>query len=130
MGIVNFSVPEIQTEYLRSNLNLDVFVEGGTFRGNTAKNMSLKFKKVYTIEKSNAMFNIARENLKNIPNVDIIKGDTRENLQKIIENNDNILFGNTDCGKKKRNCVGVSSNEAIFSFLMGWGVMLSMCYFF
>ena len=39
MGLVNFSVPEIEVEYLRSNLNLDVFVEGGTYKGDTAKNM-------------------------------------------------------------------------------------------
>ena len=92
MGLVNFSAPEIEVEYLRSNLNLDVFVEGGTYKGDTAKNMSCKFETVYTIEKSNVMFNIAKDNLKDISNVNMIKGDSREHLQNILENNDNILF--------------------------------------
>ena len=55
MGLANFSAPEIEVEYLRSNLNLDVVVEGGTYKGDTAKHMSCKFETVYTIEKSNEM---------------------------------------------------------------------------
>ncbi len=92
MGLINFGVPEKETEYLKNNMRLDVFVEGGTYKGGTAKNMSDKFRKVYTIEKSNAMFDIAKENLKDISNVIMLKGDTREHLHNILENNDNLLF--------------------------------------
>lgn len=37
MGLVNFGIPDRETEYLKSALNLNVFVEGGTYRGGTAK---------------------------------------------------------------------------------------------
>lgn len=70
----------------------DVFVEGGTYKGNTARTMSEIFKNVYTIEKSNEMFNIANNDLSNISNIVMLKGDTREYLSTILENNNNILF--------------------------------------
>ena len=92
MGLVNFGVPEKEVEFLKKLMNLEVFVEGGTYMGGTAKNMSKLFSKVYTIEKSEIMFGLAKENLKNISNVDFLKGDTREYLDSIIEDNDNILF--------------------------------------
>lgn len=92
MGIVNFGIPEKETEFLKKNIGLDVFVEGGTYRGDTAKKMSEFFNKVYTIEKSDVMFDIAKENLKDRSNVVMLKGDTREHLEQILEHNDNILF--------------------------------------
>ncbi|MEL4306300.1 hypothetical protein [Methanococcoides sp. LMO-2] len=92
MGLVNLGVPENEVEYLRDNLNLDVFVEGGTYKGTTAKKMSDKFSLVYTIEKSDAMFSLAEGSLKSINNIFLLKGDTRNHLDKILENNDNILF--------------------------------------
>jgi hypothetical protein len=92
MGIVNFGTPEEETDFLKNNMGLDVFVEGGTYKGGTAKNMSEKFNKVYTIEKSDVMFDLAKENLKNNKNIVMLKGDTREHLRNIIAENDNILF--------------------------------------
>lgn len=92
MGLINFGVPEKETEFLKKNLGLDVFVEGGTYRGGTAKKMSEFFKKVYTIEKSDVMYDIAKENLKDISNVTMLKGDTREHLTQILDSNDNIIF--------------------------------------
>lgn len=92
MGIVNFGIPEKEANYLRKNLALDVFVEGGTYKGKTAKKMSVSFKKVYTIEKSNKLFNISDAHLQNCSNVTLLKGDTRDHLNDIITNNNNILF--------------------------------------
>ena len=37
MGLVNFGVPEKETEYLKNRMKLDLFVEGGTYKGETAK---------------------------------------------------------------------------------------------
>ncbi|GLI54160.1 hypothetical protein [Thermodesulfovibrio yellowstonii] len=92
MGLINFGVPEKETEFLKENLGFDVFVESGTYKGETAKRMSKFFKKVYTIEKSDVMYDIAKENLKGILNVTMLKGDSREHLAEILNNNDNILF--------------------------------------
>jgi hypothetical protein len=92
MGIVNFGVPEQETFHLKNNLNLDTFVEGGTYRGETAKAMSTHFREVITIENSDAMFSVAERNLENISNITMLKGDTRDHLHGILKNHDNILF--------------------------------------
>jgi len=92
MGLINFGAPEEIVAFLKDIMKLDIFVEGGTYKGDTAKKMSNKFRKVYTIEKSDIMFNEAKENLKDIKNVILLKGDTREHFPYIIRKNDNILF--------------------------------------
>ena len=92
MGLINFGVPEEEIEFLKHIMKLDVFVEGGTYKGGTAKSMGEKFRKIFTIEKSDIMFEIAKENLKDTNNITLLKGDTREHLDSIIANNENILF--------------------------------------
>ena len=92
MGLINFGVPEEEIEFLKHIMNLDIFVEGGTYKGGTAKSMGEKFRKIFTIEKSDIMFEIAKENLKDTNNITLLKGDTREHLDSIIANNENILF--------------------------------------
>ena len=92
MGLINFGVPEEEIEFLKHIMKLDVFVEGGTYKGGTAKSMGEKFRKIYTIEISDIMFEIAKENLKDTNNITLLKGDTREHLDSIIANNENILF--------------------------------------
>ena len=92
MGLVRFGVPDEEAEFLQNNLKLDVFVEGGTYRGETSKSMSGKFRKVYTVEKSSVMFDIAKKNLNRIDNITMLMGDTREYLHQILKENDNILF--------------------------------------
>ncbi|MBK2340597.1 hypothetical protein IBE33_03605 [Francisella philomiragia] len=92
MGLINFGAPEKEIDFLQRLMGLTVFVEGGTFKGGTAKQMSQYFSKVYTIEKSDVMYNEAEQNLKDISNITMLKGDTREHLKDILDNNDNILF--------------------------------------
>ena len=106
MGLINFGVPEEEIEFLKHIMKLDVFVEGGTYKGGTAKSMGEKFKKIFTIEKSNIMFEIAKENLKDTNNITLLKGDTREHLDSIIGNNENILF--CERKEKKKGCNGKS----------------------
>ena len=73
-------------------MNLDVFVEGGTYQGGTAKEMGLIFNKVFTIEKSQYMYDLAKQNLSDIKNVHLLLGDTREFLNELLIEHDNILF--------------------------------------
>ncbi len=130
MGLINFGVPKKETEYLKESLKLDVFVEGGTYKGDTAKGMSEKFRKVYTIEKSDAMFDIAKENLKDIPNVVMLKGDTREHLHGILENNDNLLFwldahwSGGDTYGEEDECPLVEELEIIFKYNKNYVVLI------
>ncbi len=92
MGLVNLGVPHHNVDYMQSAFGLDVFVEGGTYRGHTAKSMSETFKNVYTIEKSEKMYESSKTYLSDIPNITLLKGDTREHLPAILDENDNILF--------------------------------------
>ena len=130
MGLVNFGVPEKETEYLKNHMKLDVFVEGGTYKGSTAKNMSEKFKKVYTIEKSDVMFDLAKNNLKDILNITMLKGDTREHLHSILKNNDNILFwldahwsGGLTYGEEDE-CPLVEELEIIFEYNKNYVILI------
>lgn len=122
MGLVNFGVPEKEAEYLKEILKLDVFVEGGTYEGGTAKKMSNMFSKVVTIEKSDVMYTKAKEILNNYSNVTMLKGDTRENLRNVLESNNNILLwldahwsGGETYGKGDE-CPLVEELEIIFDY--------------
>ncbi len=66
MGLINFAMPEKETEYLIESMVLNVFLEGGMYNYATIKSMSEKFRKVYTVKKSDVMLDIAKENLKGI----------------------------------------------------------------
>ena len=55
--------------------------------------MSSYFEKVFTIEKSEYMYEIAQEELKGYSNIKLLKGDSREVLPKILSLHlNNILF--------------------------------------
>jgi hypothetical protein len=92
MGIVNFGIPTEQVKWLKKVLKLKIFIEGGTYFGGTAKEMAQYFEHVYTIEKSKKMYLLAQNNLRKCKNVTLLKGDTREYLNEIIDKNDNLLF--------------------------------------
>lgn len=122
MGLVNFGIPEKETLFLKEALNLNVFVEGGTYLGGTAKSMSPIFSKVYTIEKSAVMHDKAEQVLKGYSNVSLLKGDTREHLKEILEQNENILFwldahwSGGDTYGVKDECPLLDELEIIFSY--------------
>ena len=113
MGLINFGVPEKETEFLKKIMGLDVFVEGGTYKGGTAKRMSEKFIRVYTIEKSDVMFNEAKQNLKDI-----------------LENNDNILFwldahwSGGDTYGEEDECPLIEELEIIFAYPKNYVILI------
>lgn len=92
MGQHKMGIPEAEAEFIKKAFDLDTFVEGGTFKGETSKAMSSQFSKVYTIENSDYCYAIAKENLSNYSNVELLKGDTRTHLKSIVKDNDNMLF--------------------------------------
>lgn len=92
MGKVNQGIPKDLVEFLANEYSLSTFVEGGTYKGNTARYASQIFKNVHTIEASPIMYKIASDNLNNYKNVNVLLGDTRNNLRKIIENSNHILY--------------------------------------
>lgn len=92
MGIVSFGIPEHETKWLRTTMGLNTVVESGTYQGDTALSLSKSFCTVYTIEKSEMMFEAAKKKLSSIANIHQLQGDTREHLSRIVAENDNILF--------------------------------------
>ncbi|OUR72766.1 hypothetical protein A9Q78_06020 [Methylophaga sp. 41_12_T18] len=122
VGSVSFGIPEKEVKFLQVTMNLDVFVEGGTYQGGTAAVMSNIFSKVYTIENSEVMYEKAKEKLKQYSNVSMLKGDTRAHLHGILENNDNILFwldahwSGGDTYGKSDECPLIKELEIIFNY--------------
>lgn len=80
MGSERFGAPMDTVGFLQRSLRLDTFVEGGTFTGATARAAAASFDRVYTIEKSPRMQEVARANLAGLGNVTLLAGDTREHL--------------------------------------------------
>tara|TARA_B110000196_G_scaffold299839_1_gene292760 strand:- start:857 stop:1525 length:669 start_codon:yes stop_codon:yes gene_type:complete len=130
MGLINFGVPEEEIEFLKHIMKLDVFVEGGTYKGGTAKSMGEKFRKIFTIEKSDIMFEIAKENLKDTNNITLLKGDTREHLDSIIANNENILFwldahwSGGDTYGEKDECPLIEELDIIFKYNKNYVILI------
>ncbi len=92
MGVNQFGIPKEEVRFLKSLYNLDVFVEGGTYKGGTAKEMSRLFDHVITIENSKEMYEQAKINLAQYDNITLIKGDTRTALPEIIKEHSQILY--------------------------------------
>jgi hypothetical protein len=92
MSINQFGVPLDIATFLRDKLDLGVFVEGGTFKGNTAIAASELFERVITVENSAEMHAIASENLRGCENVTLLRGDTRSHLPSILAEHDGFLF--------------------------------------
>jgi len=92
MGSVNMGISVRESRFFQNLMGLSVAIETGTYHGGTSRELSEMFDKVYTIEKSNIMFDIARSNLQHIPNVTQYLGDSTNVLPEIVEDNDNILY--------------------------------------
>lgn len=124
MGIVNFGIPEQETTWLKENLNLTTVVEGGTYKGGTAKKLIKECQKVYTTEKSDVMFETAKENIGAIRNITQLRGDTRDHLPSLASQNDNILFwlgahwSGGDTYGEQDECPLLQELEIIFSSAM------------
>ncbi|MGB7325300.1 MAG: hypothetical protein WBD31_10555 [Rubripirellula sp.] len=92
MGTVQFGAPKESIVFLRDSMGLTTLVEGGTYQGGTAKWAASVFDRVFTIENSAEMHRIASENLKGVPNVTLLQGDTRQHLPEIVAKNDNLIY--------------------------------------
>lgn len=136
MGLVYFGIPEKVANFLKITMGLDVFVETGTYYGETAKKMSFEFRKVYTIEKSEIMFKKASQNLNHLSNITIINGDSREHLKDIIENNNNILFwldahwSGGDTYGEGDECPLIEELKIIFNYQKNYVILIDDARFF
>lgn len=71
---------------LVKNYNLKSFVESGTYLGDTSINLSKSVDKLYTIEVSKFLYNLAKFRLRKKRNIELIKGDSAEILGNLLKN--------------------------------------------
>lgn len=72
-------------KYLRDKYEISDFVETGTHVGINAELQSKNFKNVYTCEKNEEFYNIAKRNLKNCDNVQIFLEDSPSFLHRYTQ---------------------------------------------
>jgi lipopolysaccharide transport system ATP-binding protein len=83
MGAVSFSVDRGLLEGLKAALPLEVFVETGTFEGDSALVAAALFPRVHTIELSEAFAERARARLRHLPGVEVHQGRSAEVLRAL-----------------------------------------------
>jgi len=85
MGIVTSGIPsEITLELARLN-NAAVFVETGTFQGETTRWAANHFDSVFTIERAESLHSLQEEKLARLAGVKSLLGDSRKVLPSIVE---------------------------------------------
>ena len=86
-GLLEISELEEYKSKANSDKKYNIFVETGTFLGNTIIPMSKLFEKCYTIELSELYYNKTLNNAKSqgINNIEFILGDSSQMLKKICE---------------------------------------------
>ena len=92
MGSVHFSVPEELILFLKQRFDLEDFVETGTFQGNSAAWASSHFKRVFSIEANEALWQAARARHAGLANVQFILGNSPPELAKLMPSLRRPLF--------------------------------------
>ncbi len=89
--------PEFIKHQIIKNNNLEnsLWIETGTYYGETTRILSEISSKTISIEADKQLYNLSRKKLANLSNVEIVLGDSKEILPNIINSNlkyDNICF--------------------------------------
>jgi hypothetical protein len=80
MGAVTFSIDIGLVDHLRQLLPMSVFVETGTFHGDTLESIKDKFDAIYSVELSSEHYAKAVTRFSDAPHIDIALGDSAEAL--------------------------------------------------
>ncbi len=83
MGAVTFSLDVRLVEMLKAALPLSVFVETGTFKGNTVADMAPLFDRLITVEFSEPLWKEAVARFKNESKVEVLLGNSPEVLARL-----------------------------------------------
>jgi hypothetical protein len=92
MGSITYGPPREFVGELRRSLDIDTFVETGTFRGETARWAAGEFARVYTVERSQPLYQQAAEQLCEYSNIISEYDDTRAFLIKALANISAAIF--------------------------------------
>jgi hypothetical protein len=93
MGIVEPYFPKEIVLKMAAIANAKIFIETGTYYGNTTKWASTQFKQVFTIELSEFLYNSTKDELLSKGNIMPNLGNSKIILPKILKNIDsNVVF--------------------------------------
>lgn len=93
MGAVTFGIPKELVLLLRDIYSIKVFVETGTYKGDSAIWAAKNFEKVITIENSAAIYNSTVKKISKYQNIEFLLGNSAELLPGILEITDMpVLF--------------------------------------
>jgi len=93
-GPQQHSVKEAVIQKYREHYGMQVFIETGTFLGEMVEAMKNSFKKVYSIELNEKLYEKAKERFVNDHNVSIIHGDSGSILSSLLKNTVSLLYFN------------------------------------
>lgn len=78
---------------LAKKYKIKVFVETGTYLGDTTAAVAKYFEKIYTFEISEELVKLAKDRFQNQKNIEIIQGDSGLELKNILSKiNDKVIF--------------------------------------
>jgi glycosyltransferase involved in cell wall biosynthesis len=83
MGAVHFSLDKNLVKVLKSILPLDVFVETGTFKGDTVEQIKELFDEIYTVELSKDYYNYCKERFKDCNQINLHHDNSPIFLKKL-----------------------------------------------
>src|SRR5574337_1443085 len=84
MGAVTFSLDPKLIQVLHTSLPLNIFVETGTFKGDTVAIVKEYFKQIYSIELSKEYYEQVKNRFDNMQNLSLIHGDSANALKSIM----------------------------------------------
>lgn len=122
-SIFSIHFPEkikVMDKYI-NQYNFNIFIETGTFRGDTLYRLRNKFRNLYSIELSEYYYNFAQKRFRNIKNINLILGNSGKKLGELVKNiNEPIFFwldGHYSAGltaKADKECPMIEEIDAIF----------------
>ncbi|SEI00412.1 Glycosyltransferase involved in cell wall bisynthesis [Rhizobium tibeticum] len=83
MGAVSFSLDSRLIDALNSALELHIFVETGTFRGDTVARVASQFDRIFSIELSESLWNDASTRFQSALNITVLNGRSSDKLAEI-----------------------------------------------
>ena len=94
MGAVSFSLDKCLVDILQSALSLNVFVETGTFQGDSLASLQDNFKLLHSIELSTQLYQAAAVRFADVDRIRLHQGDSAFVLRQLRENliEANVLY--------------------------------------
>jgi glycosyltransferase involved in cell wall biosynthesis len=111
MGAVNFSIDPQLVELLTQRMPFDVFIETGTFRGDTIALVKPYFSKIFSIESSERYYRTAASRFQDDSSITVLRGDSRIVLADLVKqmSDASILFWLDAHWCEDENTIGRSS---------------------